>query len=313
MLTVIVRRLLIAVPVLFLVSLVGFGLVFLVPGDPSQTLAGNNPTPERVAEIQERLGLNDSMFTQYTRWLSGILRGDFGESLLGGDVGATIMQRLPPTMFLASFAIAIAVLAGIPIGIVAALNHRKLLDRMLGIGVAGSLAIPNYFFGMLLAMVFAISTNLLPPTTYAPLADGMGEWIRHLILPTIALSVTGIGVVARQLRSALLGVLAEDYIRTARAKGLRGWAVVTKHALKNATVPVVTTMVGMIGAFVGGAVAIERVFGINGLGTLSVNAVIQGDLPMIQGIVMVVAVFVLILNLAADLLVAYLNPKVRMS
>lgn len=313
MLGVAVRRILIAVPVLFLVSVVGFCLVLLVPGDPSQTLAGNSPTPERVAEIRERLGLDDPLLTQYGRWVSGMVQGDFGKSLLGGDVGTTIKQRIPPTFFLASMAIVIALLAGIPIGILAALNHGRWTDRILGIGVATSLAMPNYFFGMLLVLVLSIQWGWLPPTTYVPLSSGLWDWFSHLILPAVALSLTGVGVVARQLRSALIGVLSEDYVRTARAKGLRNRVVIVKHALKNATVPVVTTMVGMIGAFIGGAVAVERVFGINGLGTLSVNAVIQGDLPMVQGIVMVIAVFVVAVNFIADLATAYLNPKVRIS
>jgi peptide/nickel transport system permease protein len=312
MLQLILRRLLIMIPVLFLVSLMVFSLILLVPGDPAVTLAGENATVEQIEATRERLGLNDPVLVQYWNWVSNAVRGDLGTSLFSSqEVTDAIMQRMPATLSLAFGAIFFSILIGVPAGIISAIFRGRWLDRLLGLGAASALAMPNYFVAMLLILFFAIWNPWLPATSFVPFSESPWEWFQHLILPWTTLALASAAVITRQLRSSLIGVLGQDYVRTARAKGLRGRSVIVKHASKNAAIPVVTVIGTQVAFALGGSVIVEQVFGIAGVGQLAITAVLKRDLPVIQGVVVMTTLLVLFCNLLVDLAYGYLNPKVR--
>ena len=312
MLQLIIRRIFIMIPVLFLVSLMVFSLILLVPGDPAVTLAGENATEEQIEATRERLGLNDPVIEQYGRWVGNAIRGDLGSSLFSSQkVTDAIVQRIPATLSLAGGAIVLSVLLGVPAGIVAAIYRGRWPDRLVGLGAASALAMPNYFVAMLLILFFAIWNPWFPATSFVPFSEGPGEWAKHLVLPWITLSLSPAAVITRQLRSSLIGVLGQDYVRTARAKGLRGRTVILKHSLKNAAIPVVTVLGTQIAFALGGSVIVEQVFGIAGVGQLAITSVQNRDLPLIQWIVVMPTLLVLFCNLLVDLAYGSLNPKVR--
>ena len=312
MLQLILRRILIMIPVLFLVSVMVFSLVLLVPGDPAVTLSGENATQEQIAATRERLGLDDPVLVQYGRWVSHAVRGDLGKSLYSGqDVTDLIVQRMPVTLSLAAGAIVLSLVIGIPAGLLSALRRGRWTDRVFGLGAASALAMPNYFVAMLLILFFAIWHRWLPATGFVPFSESPWEWGKHLILPWVTLGVASAAVITRQLRSSMIGVLGQDYVRTARAKGLRSRTVVLKHSTKNAAIPVVTVLGTQVAFLLGGSVIIERVFAMAGVGELTVTAVLQRDMPIIQGVVVVTTVIVLVANLLVDIAYGYLNPKVR--
>lgn len=312
MLRLIGRRLVLMIPILFLVSLMVFSLVLLVPGDPALTLAGENATVEQVEQIRDRLGLNDPLPQQYARWLGKVVRGDLGSSLFSSQpVTDAIAQRFPPTLSIAFGAVIVSLVVGVPAGILSAVFQGRAPDRAIGLGAASALAMPNYFVAMLLVLVFAIRNPWVPATSYVPLGEDPVAWAKHLVLPWFATGLSSAAVLARQLRSALIGVLGQDYVRTARAKGLRGRRVILKHGLKNAAVPAVTVLGTQIAFVLGGSVIIEQVFGISGLGQLAIRSVVDGDLPIIQGVVLTSTLVVLFTNLLVDLAYGYFNPKVR--
>ena len=308
----IARRLLSVVPVLFIVAIIVFLLTFLVPGDPAFTIAGESATPQQIAQTRERLGLNDPVLTQFGHWLGGAVQGDLGTSLFSSqNVTDAIALRLPVTLSLTIGALLVAILIGIPAGILAANRRGKATDRILTVGTSVGIAFPNYFLGLLLILLFALKGKLLPATGYVPISDGIGLWLQHLVLPCVTLGLSAAAVTTRQLRSSLSGVLTQDYIRMARAKGMRGRVIIVKHALKNAMVPVVTVLGTQVAFLLGGAVLIEQIFGLPGIGSLAYNAVVTRDVPMIQGTVLIGAVMVLLVNLLVDISYGWLNPKVR--
>lgn len=312
MLRLIVRRLLIMIPVMLLVSIMVFGLLSLVPGDAAVTLAGDNATEERIELMRSKLGLDQPVIVQYGRWLGHAIRGDFGTSLFSSQpVTSAVMQRMPATLSLAIGAIIVSLVIGLPAGILSAVYRARWPDRLLGLGAASALAMPNYFVGMLLVLVFAIHNPWLPATSYVPISESVNLWFQHLLLPWITLGLASAAVIARQLRSSLIGALGQDYVRTARAKGLRGRTVVLKHAAKNAAIPVVTVLGTQVALVLGGSVIVEQVFGIPGVGQLAVTSVLKRDVPMIQGVVVLTTMIVLLCNLLVDVTYGYLNPKVR--
>lgn len=312
MLALVLRRLLSAIPLLFLVSLIVFALIELVPGDPAITLAGENATEERINEVRENLGLNDPIIPRYFDWVSDAIRGDFGTSLFSNiEVTDRIGQVFPATMSLTLGAIVFAIVVGVPVGILAAARRGKLVDRVVMLAATSGIALPSYVLGMLLILFFALHRGWFPATGYVGLSVDFGDWLKSITLPSIALGTNGAAVVARQLRSSLIDVFQQDYVRTARAKGLRTRVVILKHALKNAAVPVVTVLGLQISFLLGGTVIIENVFGINGLGQLVISSVFQSDLPMIQGIVVVTTLIVVVVNLLVDLAYGFLNPRAR--
>lgn len=309
-----VRRLISTVPVLFLVSLIVFSLVLLIPGDPAITLAGDNATEAQVDETRERLGLNDPVVEQYGRWVSGAVRGDLGTSLFSSqEVLDAVGQRFPTTLSLALGATLFAVAVGVPFGIIAALRRGRPTDRMLTIGTSLGVATPNYFLGMLLVLGFSIWLPWLPATGYVAFTEDPVLWAKHLVLPCITLGTVPAAVVTRQLRSSLADVLQLDYVRTANSKGLRPHVVVIKHALKNASGPVVTVLGLQLAFLLGGTVLIEQVFNLPGIGQLAVTSVIARDIPMIQGVVVVTTLIVVATNLVVDISYGWLNPRSRTS
>lgn len=312
MLALLVRRLLFVVPILVLVSFCVFGMVLLVPGDPAITLAGDNATEEQIEIIRDRLGLDDPIWVQYGRWASDAVRGDLGDSLYSGrPVTRSIAERLPVTVSLAALSVVIALAIAVPAGILAATNRGRWLDSAATVGASLGLAMPSFWLGLVLLLVFALRLGWLPATGYVPLEANPTEWLRHLLLPAITLGTAAAAETTRQLRSSLSDVLGEDYVRTARAKGLRGRAVVFKHSLKNAAIPVITVLGFQIAFLLGGSVIVEQIFALPGLGGLAIRAVLDRDLPIIQGVVMLAAVMVISVNLVVDLLYGWLNPKVR--
>ncbi len=312
MLRFILQRLLALIPLLLVVSLVVFSLVLLIPGDPAYMLAGEDASPETVARIREELGLNQPVLVRYGHWLWGLLQGDLGTSLFSEQpVADVILQRLPVTLSLALTAILIALAVSIPAGIIAGIKPGKLADRVVTVGSSIGLAIPNFWFGLMLALVLAIRNPWFPATGYVPLSESLFGWWSHIALPAFTLGLAAAAILTRQLRGAMVDVMQQDFIRTARAKGLLGWKVVVKHGFKNAAIPLVTILGVQANALLGGTIIVEQVFGMTGIGQLAVASVFTRDLPMIQGVV-IVSVFVAVLvNLLVDISYGYFNPKVR--
>jgi peptide/nickel transport system permease protein len=306
------RRLLLTIPLLFVVSLIVFSLTLLVPGDPAVTIAGETATPERIEEIREELGLDQPVLQQYLTWVSGVLRGDLGTSLYSTQtVVDALKAALPATLSLAFLALLFVMLIGVPFGLIAGTRPGSVIDRTLTAIAALGVAAPAYWVGIILLIVFANNLGWFPATQFVPLSEGVGPWLHHLILPAFALSLAGIVEVTRQLRSGMTETMMQDYVRTARSKGLPYRRVVFKHALKNAAIPAVTVIGLQVNALLGGAIAVELVFNINGLGLLAVRAVQNRDLPIVQGIVLVSVVVVTLSNLIVDIVYGRLNPKVR--
>lgn len=308
----IARRVALAVPLLFIVTLIVFGLAQLVPGDPAVTIAGDTATPERVAEIRDKLGLGDPLVVQYLRLVTGFVTFDLGTSLYSTQqVSDSLIEALPTTLSLAGFALLLVVLVGVPFGLLAGTRPGTLLDRVLTAVAALGVAAPAYWVGMVLLILLANNLGWFPATQYVPFAESPTRWLHHLVLPAVALSLAGIVEVTRQLRSAMRDAMQQDYIRTARSKGLPTKLIVFKHALKNAAIPVVTVIGLQVNVLLGGAIAVELVFNLNGLGLLAVRAVQNRDIPVIQGIVLVSVIVVTLSSLLVDLAYGRLNPKVR--
>lgn len=314
MLKAILKRILGMIPVLIIVSFIAFGLVHLVPGDPAATLAGEDAGPEQIRAVAERLHLNDPLVSQYWRWASGAIRGDFGESLMGGlPVGSLLKAKFPVTISLAAGAMVVAVILGSIVGTLAAARRGRMLDRVLSILVSAAVAVPPFWLALELIIVFALDRQWFPAVGWVYFGDDKGEWFHHLILPSIALGLGPAAEIARQLRGALIDALGQDFVRTARAKGVRRVPVLMKHAMKNAAIPAVTVMGIQFSFLVGGAVIAEQIFGIPGVGSLAIQAVFSRDIPIVQAVVMVSAVVVMVTNLLVDISYGFLNPKVRMA
>jgi peptide/nickel transport system permease protein len=299
---------------LVLATFVAFWLIKLVPGDPATAIAGENATAEQLAQIRAQLGLDRPLLVQYGSWVAGALRGDFGTSLYSGQsVTSLLAQRLPVTLSLVFCALLLAVVVGVAAGIVGAVRNKRPSGRVVTGAATLGIAIPNFWLGLVLVTVFAIWNPWLPATGFSRAGDGAGEFLRFAVLPTLALGAAGVAEVARQLRGALLEVLTADYIRMARAKGISGTALLVRHALRNAGVPVVTVLGLLINRLVGGTVVVEVVFAIPGMGTLVVDAVKQRDYPVIQAVVLVMAVIVLIANAVVEILYRRIDPRIRAS
>jgi len=310
----IAHRLIAAIPVLFLVSVFIFGLVHLMPGDPALVIAGDIASDELVDKIRTDLGLDRPLLEQYVAWLSGAVRGDFGESLFAPvPVTEAIMARLPTTLSLTVLALGIAVVIGITAGLISAVRPGGMLDRTATFGSSIGLAVPNFWVGLVLVVIFALSLGWLPATGYVRLSVDPVGWLKSLAMPAVALGTSASAVLARQTRNALVGVLERDHIRAARAHGLRPRSVIGKHGLKNASIPVVTVLGLQLTALLSGALVVEKVFALPGIGSLAITAVNRRDIPMIQGVVAFTTIIVLVVNLLVDVVYASLDPKVRPS
>lgn len=314
MLRLILRRLLALIPLLFIVSVLTFSFTSLLPSDPVDLILGDNGTQEQHEMLRERLGLNEPVYVRYAQWLGRAIQGDLGNSFFNSvSVTGAVMQRLPVTLSLTAVSAVIAIVVGVLAGIAAVLRPRSWIDRFATLGATFGQAVPNFWFGLLLVAIFAVNLRWFPATGFTPISDSPWGWLRSVLLPSIALGTSSSAAIARQVRSAMAGVLQQDYIRAARAQGLSARRVIFKHALTNAMVPVVAVLSFQITVLLGGALVVEQVFAINGLGTLAIGAVRQQDIPMIQGLVLVMVGLVVTVQLATDLLYGFLNPKARPS
>ena len=311
---VLITRLALAVPMLFGMSVLVFLIIRLVPGDPVLAVLGLNATPELVAQMREDLGLNDPMYVQYFHWLADILRGDFGIDYRSNEpIGDLLADRLPVTVELAVLSLLFAIAAAIPLGVLAALRRGRTEDKAtLGVSLAG-ISVPDFWLGIMLILVFSLSLDLLPSSGFVPLAEDPVDNIRHMLLPSIALAVGLAAVLIRITRAAMLDVLHQDHIRFTRAKGVEERIVIFKHALRNAAIPIVTVIGLQAGYLLGGAIVIEQVFALPGVGRLVLDSVLQRNYPVVQASVLVIGVLFVFTNLAADLLYIILNPKLRTS
>ncbi len=314
MLKVILTRSITTIPLLLFVSLLIFSMLFLMPGSAAKTLLGEAATPERIAALEAELGLDAPYWVQYGRWLQGAVMGDLGTSLrTGRPVWSTVFDKLPVTLAITAGGMAIAIVLGVGAGIVAALYAGSWLDRTTIIGAATGMAVPPFWLALALSALFAVQLRWFPVIGYTPFRlDGLA-WARSLVLPSVALGLPASALIARQMRSALREVLATTYIRAARAGGASQWRVIRQHALRNAMIPVVTVIGFRVALVLGSAFVVEQVFSLPGMGTLLVTAVLEQDLPVVQGAVMVIATLIILTNLLVDISYGWLDPKVRVA
>jgi peptide/nickel transport system permease protein len=310
------QRLAAIVPVLLVVAVLVFLILRLTPGDPAAVIAGNNATSEDIARIREQLGLSRPLLSQFGIWLSNVLQGDLGYSFyLNKPVGTLIAQRIEPTLSLAAGTLVLAVLIAVPLGTLAAWRMGGWLDRVLsGFSVAG-FSVPVFVIGYVLIYLFAMQLHWLPVQGYRRLfgasSQGVGAWAYQLVLPWFTLATIYVALIARVTRAAVSEALTEDYIRTARAKGISESAVLLRHALANAAVPIATVIGIGVALLIGGVVVTETVFAIPGLGSLTVDAVLNRDFPVIQGVVLFFSVLYVLINLGVDLSYLVLDPRIR--
>jgi peptide/nickel transport system permease protein len=307
------RRLLVSVPLLFVVSSLTFVLVSLTPGDAAHQILGSQAPPEAYQKLRHALGLDLPLYEQYWRWLKNVFEGDLGASLFTEErVTHAINGRLPVTLSLIVGAILVSVTVGILLGVLSALRGGVIGRAVDAFSLVG-FALPEMWLAAQLIVLFAVILRWFPATGYVTLSESPLEWLRSITLPVIALSVGGVAAIAKQTREAMLDVLGSEHIRMAWANGIPRRSVVFRHALKNAAVPVVTLGGLQAVSLLGGTVIVENVFGLPGLGWLAVNAVIRHDLPMIQGIIVYFTVMVILINLIIDLTYSWLNPRIRTS
>ena len=312
MLTYVIRRILATIPVMAVVALFVFSLLYIAPGDPAAVIAGDQATPADVERIRASLGLDRPFLVRFGEWVWQILNGNLGTSIFTNlPVAAMIVQRIEPTLSLMVVTLALAVSIAVPIGVVAAWKADTVIDRAIMAFAVLGFSVPVFVVGYLLAFVFALEFDWLPVQGYTPLSEGLWPWLENLILPAVALGCVYIALIARITRAAMLEVLQQDYIRTARAKGIGEAGILFIHALKNAAVPIVTVIGIGIALLIGGAVVTETVFAIPGIGRLTVDAILRRDYPVIQGIVLVFSFVYVLVNLLIDLLYTVLDPRIR--
>ncbi|MAS34792.1 MAG: glutathione ABC transporter permease GsiC [Anaerolineaceae bacterium] len=310
----ILQRLVLAVIVVLGVTLAVFLIVQLVPGDPARVSLGLQATEENVQARRERLGLNRPVVEQYVTWLGNAVQGNLGRSLITGqDVTPQILQRLPTTLQLAALALLIGMVIAFPLGIIAALRPGSRLDLVASFISQVGVAIPDFWLSILLVLLFSISLGWLPPSGYTPIQEDFQDWLAHMILPALTAGLISASIQTRFIRSAMLEVLNENYINTARAKGLRERVVIVRHALRNAMITIVTILGLQVTALLSAVVVIEIVFVLPGMGRLALDAVLDRDYPLLQGTVLVIAVMVTLINLGIDLLYFFLDPRIEYS
>ncbi len=312
MYTYVLHRLIAAVPVLLVVALFVFLLLHITPGDPAIVIAGDLASAEELERIRQQLGLDRPLHLQFIAWIWRLAQGDLGVSIFSNlPVTTLIAQRLEPTIVLTLLTTIIAIAGAIPLGVVAAARAGTGLDRMLmGVSVLG-FSVPIFVLGYGLIQLFSVTLDLLPVQGYAPLAGGLWLTLRSMILPSLALGLVYFALIARMTRASMLDVLSEDYIRTAHAKGVAPGPVLLVHALKNAAIPIITTIGIGIALLLGGVVVTETVFNIPGLGRLTVEAILRRDYPVIQGVILLFSLVYVFVNLAVDLTYTLLDPRIR--
>lgn len=310
----IVRRLLQTIPVLIGVSILVFSLMHLIPGDAAQIMAGEAASEETVEQIREKLGLNKPKPVQYFNYISGAIQGDLGYSIRSGrPVMEEIKGRFWVTAELAIYATILAVFLGLIAGIVSAVRHYTWSDVTIMIVALFGLSMPNFWLGLLLIKYFAVGGDVFPPEFLKMRPSGWGDSWRQTILPVITLGTSGAAIIARMTRASMLEVIDQDYIRTARAKGLSERIVIYRHALKNALIPVITVVGLEFGAFLGGAVITEQIFAINGMGRLTIDAIRERDFPIVQGTVLIISLLFVFVNMLVDISYRMLNKRIDLN
>jgi peptide/nickel transport system permease protein len=312
MLTYILRRILATIPVMATVALFVFSLLYLAPGDPATMIGGDQASPEDIRKIREGLGLDRPFLVRFAEWAGQMARGDLGKSIFTGlPVTDLIKQRIEPTLSLALLTLVLSITIAVPLGVIAAWKAGTWIDRAVMAFAVFGFSVPVFVVGYLLAYIFALELQWFPVQGYTPIAQGIGPWFNNLVLPAVALGCVYIALIARITRSTMLDVLAQDYIRTARAKGLAQPAILFLHALKNAAVPIVTVIGIGMALLIGGAVVTESVFAIPGLGRLTIDAILRRDYPVIQGLVLLFSVVYVLVNLLVDLTYTLFDPRIR--
>jgi len=310
----IARRLLLSVPILFVISVATFTLMTIVVGDPVLLILGPDSGADQatIERLRQQLGVNRPLPVRYLDWLGHVLTGDFGRSFRSPvAVREAVLERLPVTLELAVLALVVALVVAIPLGIVAALRPGSRLDLALSGLAVVSLSMPNFWLGILLIYFLALKFRLLPSAGFVPFTESPLQNLKYMLLPTLTLATALIGSLTRYTRAVMVDVLEQDYVRTARAKGLRSWTVLRRHALVNALIPVVTIIGLDVAGLFGGAVVTETIFSLPGVGTLLADSVLGRDLPIVQGVVLFITTAVVATSLVVDILYAYLDPRVR--
>ncbi len=314
MMTYLVRRLLLTIPVLLFVSMIVFALVNLVPGDPALIMLGEQATPEALTALRQEMGLHRPVAVRYLIWLGRVLRGDLGCSVRDSrPVRATMLQKLPVTVELAAASLLVAWAIAIPAGALAAWKRRTPVDYAATTAALLGISIPNFWLGIMMIYVLAVNLHLLPASGYVEPWLEPARNLKLMIMPSIVLGTALAALVMRQLRSSMIEVLQTEYVRTARAKGLADRAVLIRHAMKNAMIPVITVMGLQLSGLLGGAVITETIFAIPGLGRLAVQSILTRDFPMVQGVVLFVALAVVATNLVVDIVYGFLDPRIRLA
>jgi peptide/nickel transport system permease protein len=309
---IIVSRLLSALPILLIVSLITFAMIHLIPGDPAAAIAGLSATPEQIANIRHDLGLDQPLATQFVRWYGNLLHGDLGRSLLlGQPVLEATLFRLPVTIGLSLYALVITLVIGLVTGVLAALRQNTWVDQAAMMFAMIGISLPNFYLGLLMIILFAVDLGWLPSGGYVSLWDNPLGWLAGMTMPAVSLALLLAGLLARITRSTMLEVLRQDYIRTARAKGLPRRLVVVKHALSNALIPIVTVIGIIVSLLISGSVVTETLFSIPGVGQLLTQAVLNRDYPMVQGGLLIVTALLVLVNIGVDVIYAFLDPRVR--
>ena len=309
---ILVRRLLGALPILLIVSLITFGMIHLIPGDPAVAIAGMSATPEQLANIRRDLGLDQPLLAQLYDWYANLLHGNLGRSLLlGQPVVQATMQRLPVTLALSAYALLLTLLLGLISGIVAALRQNSWIDQAAMLLAMIGISVPSFYLGLLMIILFAVDLHWLPTGGYIALTRDPLGWLATSTMPAISLALLLAGLLARIARSTMLEVLRQDYIRTARAKGLPNRSVVMKHALANAMIPITTVVGIIISLLISGSVVVETLFSIPGIGQLLTQAVLNRDYPMVQGGLLITTALLVLVNIVVDVCYALLDPRVR--
>ncbi|MCZ8260198.1 MAG: ABC transporter permease [Beijerinckiaceae bacterium] len=312
MLSFIVRRIIATIPVMGFVALFVFSLLYIAPGDPAAVIAGDQASPADVERIRAGLGLDRPYLVRFAEWLFRVLQGDLGTSIFTSlPVTQLIAQRIEPTVSLMVVTLFFAIIIAVPMGVIAAWKANTWIDRVAMAFAVFGFSVPVFVVGYLLAYIFALKLDWFPVQGYTPLSAGFGPWLENLVLPAVTLGMVYIALIARITRASMLEVLQQDYIRTARSKGLAQPSILFIHALKNAAIPVVTVIGIGIALLIGGAVVTESVFAIPGLGRLTVDAILRRDYPVIQGVVLMFSFVYVLINLVVDIIYTLLDPRIR--
>ncbi len=306
------RRVLATIPVMLVVAFFVFSLLYIAPGDPAAIIAGDQASPEDVERIRASLGLDRPFVVRFGEWLWQIMHGDLGTSIFTNlPVSHMIAQRIEPTLSLMVLTITFSIVVAIPLGVLAAWKHGSWIDRGVMMLAVFGFSVPVFVIGYVLAYIFALQLDWLPVQGFSPISDGLWQFLRHMILPTVALGLVFVALLARITRATMLEVLSQDYVRTAKAKGVDQRSVLFVHALKNAAVPIITVLGIGVALLIGGAVITESVFAIPGLGRLTVDAILRRDYPVIQGVILLFSFVYVLVNLVVDLLYTLFDPRIR--